>query len=130
MRAGVLTASLLAVLCLGSACSSSKCESVCEDANACEVNERPADVECTPYCEDVEAFQARAVQAGQEDCNGLFEAHLDCWESNSSQICSKEFTGCTEAATAWRNCMGTYCKTEAGKTDVNCSGGNTRLLPF
>jgi hypothetical protein len=129
VRAGVLTASLLAVLCLAGGCSSSKCESVCEDANECEVSERPADVECTPYCEDVESFQARAVEAGQ-DCNALFEAHLDCWEKNASQICSAEFTGCAEAATAWRTCVGAYCKTDAGKADVNCSSGNSTLRPF
>ncbi|WP_081465918.1 hypothetical protein [Stigmatella aurantiaca] len=94
------------------------------------MSERAADVECTPYCEDVEAFQQRAVAAGQADCNALFEAHLDCWEQNTAQICSKEFTGCSDAAKAWRDCVGVYCKTDAAKTDPNCSGGNTRLLPF
>lgn len=130
MRAGVLTASLLMVLCLAGGCSSGPCESVCAQANACGVSERPADVECTPYCEDVEAFQQRALQAGQADCRPLFQAHLDCWEQNASRICSKDFTGCAEQGQAWSSCVAAYCTTEAAAADPNCAKGQSTLLPF
>jgi hypothetical protein len=130
MRAAVLTASWLAVMCLAGGCSSSKCESVCAEANACALNERPADVECTPYCEDVESFQDRAIEAGQADCHAQFEAHLDCWEQNTQSICDKNFSGCAEQAKAWTSCVTAYCKTEAGASDPNCLRGAPTLQPF
>ena len=130
MRAGVLTASLLTVLCLAGGCSSSSCESVCADANACGIDERPDDVECTPFCADVEAFQVRALQAGQADCRPLFAAHLDCWERNTSQICAKDFTGCAEQAQAWTDCVAAYCASDAAAKDPHCSDGASTLLPF
>jgi len=123
---------LLAVMVLATGCSS-KCEAVCASANTCEVNERAADVECTPYCVDVEAFQQRAVAAGQPDCNAQFQAHLDCWAANSAQVCKvKEFTGCAEASKAWTDCLTPYCAALLAekKTDPNCANGKPTLLPF
>lgn len=136
MRAGVLTASLLAVLCLGSGCSS-KCEAVCDEANACSVKERSVDVECTPFCADVEDFQARAKQAGQE-CTSQWEEHLNCWDAGSSSICqspddSEKSAECAEKAQAWVDCMKPYCEAVAEAEDgydPNCDGGEPLLLPF
>jgi hypothetical protein len=123
---------LLAVMGLTTGCSS-KCEAVCATANTCEVNERPADVECTPYCADVEALQQRAVAANQPDCDSQFQAHLDCWAgATNDQVCSKEFTGCAEASKAWTDCLTPYCAAILAekKTDPNCASGKPTLRPF
>jgi hypothetical protein len=131
VRAGVLAAMLLAVMGLTTGCSS-KCEAVCASANVCDVSERPADVECTPYCADVDSLQQRAVAAGQPNCDTQFQAHLDCWANNSAQVCSKEFTGCAEAAKAWTDCLTPYCAAILAekKTDPSCTSGRPTLRPF
>jgi hypothetical protein len=131
VRAVLLTAGLLAVMGLVTGCSS-KCESVCSNANACDLGERPVDIDCPEYCNDVDAFNERAKAAGQESCDAQFQAHLDCWETNSKQICSKEFEGCKESAQAWTACMTTYCAAaaEAKQSDPNCSSGKPTLRSF
>ncbi|WP_224247806.1 hypothetical protein [Hyalangium gracile] len=131
MRAVVLTAGLLAVMGLITGCSS-KCDSVCGNANSCEVDERSVDVDCPEFCADVEDFNARAQAAEFESCDAQFQAHLDCWENNSSKICDAEFAGCAESAQAWVDCMTPYCEAVAAetKTDPNCSDGAPTLAPF
>ena len=126
MRAVVLTAGLLSVMGLLTGCSS-KCESVCSEANTCNVSERPVDVDCPEFCADVDDFNARAKAAGLDSCDAQFQAHLDCWEKNTAKICDVEFAGCAEAAQAWTDCMTPYCEavaaekaTDPTKTDPNC----------
>lgn len=131
MRVAVLTVGLLAVMGLLTGCSS-QCESICAEANACTVAERPTDVDCPEYCADIDEFHARASKAGQENCDKQFQAHLSCWEKNSAKICDKAFEGCEEAAAAWTACMMPYCEAilaEEG-TDPNCAGGEPTLQPF
>ncbi len=131
MRVVVLTAGLAAVF-LMTGCSS-KCESVCSEANACELTERSVDVDCPEFCQDVDEFNARAVAAGQQSCDTQFQAHLDCWESNTAQICSTEFDGCVESADAWYECMAAYCASVAEdetKFDPNCFGDEPTLAAF
>jgi protein gp37 len=127
----VLAASLLAALSLASGCAS-RCEAVCERANACTVAQRSTDVDCVHYCGDVEAVNKRAVAAGQQSCDALFQEHLRCWERNPRQICSAEFTDCAESGQAWVDCMTPYCAAVAAAktTDPNCAGGEPTLLPF
>ena len=123
MRVVVLTVGLVAMMSLITGCSGSKCESVCSDANACEITERSTDVDCPEFCKAVEDFNARAVSAGQKSCDTEFQAHLQCWEQNSAQICSKEFEGCEESGEAWTACMSLYCNAigeDPKGTDPNC----------
>jgi len=131
VRVVAWTAGLLAVMGLVTGCSS-KCEAVCGEANACTVSQRAADVDCPEYCADVEKFNERAVEAGQESCDAAFQKHLACWESNSKSICDKEFSGCAEARTEFADCMTAYCAavSAAKKTDPNCNGGVPLLAPF
>jgi hypothetical protein len=138
VRAVILTAGLLSVMGLITGCSS-KCEAVCSEANTCEVKDRPTDVDCPEYCADVDNFNARAKDAGQESCDAQFQKHLDCWETNSKQICNTEFEGCVEAAQAFVDCMTTYCNAMKAEkqSDPNCDPGDpddpeepaTPLLP-
>jgi hypothetical protein len=125
---------LAAVMSLMTGCSSSKCESVCEEANACELTERPTNVDCVHYCEDVEAFNERAVKAGGESCQAQFDAHIECWETNSAQMCNTEFDGCAESGEAWTECMAAHCaavaESEEGATDPNCFDTDPALYPF
>jgi hypothetical protein len=127
----VLTAGVLAVLGFASGCSS-QCESVCGSANACEVNERGVDVDCPEFCSDVESFDSRVRAAGQESCDALFQAHLDCWDQNTAKICDAEFAGCAESGQAWVACMAPYCEAVAAelRTDPNCIEGAPTLVPF
>jgi hypothetical protein len=131
VRAVVLTAGLLAVMGLAAGCSS-HCESVCGNANACEVSERSVDVDCPEFCSDVESFDSRARAAGQESCDASFQAHLDCWETHTSRICDAEFDGCAESGQAWVDCMTPYCEAVAAelRTDPNCIEGAPTLVPF
>jgi hypothetical protein len=131
VRVVVLTVGVLAVMGLVTGCSS-QCESICAEANACTVAERPADVDCPHFCADAEDFNGRATAAGQQSCAAQFEAHLSCWEKNTAQICSKEFDGCAEQAEAWVECMTPYCEAVATdkKTDPNCFEGEPTLTPF
>ena len=131
MRAVLLTAGLLAVMGLITGCSS-KCESVCSNYNSCDISQRPTDVDCPSFCSDVDAFNSRAKAAGQESCDAQFQAHLDCWDKNSKQICSADFEGCNDANQAWVDCMTTYCAAVASakQTDPNCSKGKPTLKPF
>jgi hypothetical protein len=127
----VLTAGLLAVVGFGTGCSS-KCESICGEANSCTVAQRAADVDCPEFCADVDDFNARAKAAGSESCDAQFQAHLDCWDKNSSKICDKEYEGCVESGEAWVTCMTPYCEAVAAeeKTDPNCIDGEPALAPF
>jgi hypothetical protein len=131
VRVVVLTMGLLSVLGFATGCSS-QCESVCSEANTCTVAERPTDVDCPHYCEDAENFDSRLTAAGHESCSAQFQAHLDCWEQNSSQTCNKDFEGCDEAAQAWVTCMTPYCAAlnAEKKTDPNCASGRPSLVPF
>ncbi len=141
MRAVFLTAGLVAVVSLATGCSS-KCESVCSDANACQVDERPVDVDCPEFCADVDNFNARAKAAGKDSCDAQFQAHLDCWEQNSAAICTKDpednnpnkaaYETCKEAGQAWTDCMTPYCEFVADEdtTDPNCVDGEPTLAPF
>ncbi|WP_224369727.1 hypothetical protein [Hyalangium versicolor] len=131
MRAVVLTAGLLAVMGLVTGCSS-KCEAVCGNANACDISERAVDVDCPEFCADVEDFNVRAKAADHESCDAQFQAHLDCWDKNSSNICNAEYEGCVESGQAWVDCMKPYCEAVAADkaTDPNCSKGVPTLSPF
>jgi hypothetical protein len=131
VRAVFLTAGLVAVVSLATGCSS-KCESVCSDANACKVDERPVDVDCPEFCADVDSFNERAKAAGKDSCDAQFQAHLACWEQNSAKICDAKFEGCMEAAQAWTDCMTPYCEFVADEntTDPNCADGEPTLAPF
>ncbi len=131
MRAVLLTAGLVAVMGLITGCSS-KCESVCSNANSCDLSQRAVDVDCPSFCSDVDAFDARVKAAGQDSCDSQFQAHLDCWEKNSGQICSTDFDGCKDSGQAWTDCMKTYCAAVAAakQTDPNCSKGKPTLAPF
>ncbi len=136
MRVVFLSMGLAAVMSLMTGCSSSKCETVCEEANACGLKERSTNVDCPRYCEDAEAFNQRAVKAGGESCNAQFQAHLDCWEKNNAQICKPvdEFDGCVESGEAWTECMAAHClavsESEDGATDPNCFDDTPALYPF
>jgi hypothetical protein len=136
VRVVVLTVGLLAVMGLVTGCSS-KCESICAEANACSVKERATDVDCTHFCADAEDINERAKKAGSESCATQFEAHLSCWEKNTKQICSTDFTGCAESGEAWIACMTPYCEANAEaakddpkKADPNCDGGEPTLVYF
>ena len=135
MRVVFLSMGLAAVMSLMTGCSSSKCESVCAEANACELSERPTNVDCPEYCEDVEDFNARAVaRQGGASCQTQFDAHIACWETNSAQMCNKEFEGCEESGTAWTECMAAHCaavdEDADADPDPNCFGADPALPPF
>ena len=125
----------------------SRCHTVCEGANACDLTERPADVECTEYCPDVEDMQGRMEAAGFGNCQAEYEAHLDCWMSQLGEICTTvngAGTACAQSGTAWTTCMKPYCqdnickvasKVEGAFADPNCTGstctnGAPALRPF
>jgi hypothetical protein len=131
VRVAVLTVGLLAVMGLVTGCSS-QCEAVCGEANACTVAERATDVDCPEFCADAEEFDGRAKEAGFESCAAQFQAHLDCWEQNSAQICSTEFEGCDTASQEWVACMTPYCAQMSAdkKSDPNCLSGKPTLVPF
>lgn len=118
---------LTAVLAVGcNAELDSRCMNVCEQANACDVSQRAIDVDCAEYCQDVKSFNERA---GAGSCDAQFQAHLECWQQNTAQICSKDFTGCQSSADAWTACMDAYCAS-APESDPNCYEGGYALLPF
>jgi hypothetical protein len=126
---------LAAVMSLMTGCSSSKCETVCAEANACGLKERPTDVDCPEYCKDVDAFNERAAKReGGKSCDTEFQAHLDCWQQNTAQICSTEFDGCSALGEAWTDCMAAHCQavseSEDGATDPNCFDADPALYPF
>jgi hypothetical protein len=131
VRVAVLTVGLLAVMGLVTGCSS-QCESICAEANTCNVAQRPTDVDCPHFCADTEAFDKRLKDAGHESCSAKFQAHLDCWEKNTAQICNKEFADCKESAQEWVACMTPYCAAlnAEQKTDPNCLRGRPSLVPF
>lgn len=130
MRAVVLTAILMAIP-LATGCAS-RCEAVCEKVNTCSLAERSTDVDCGPFCSDVESFQQRAVTEGQASCDEQWQAHLSCWENNSAQICDQSFADCKAKGQEWSDCMTAYCAAVASqsKTDPSCSKGKPTLLPF
>ncbi len=130
MRAVVLTAVLMAIP-LATGCAS-RCEAVCEKVNACSLSERATDVDCGPFCGDVESFQQRAADEGLTNCDELWQAHLSCWESNSAQICDQGFADCKTRGQEWSACMTEYCSalSSQSRTDPNCSKGLPTLLPF
>jgi hypothetical protein len=134
VRVVFLSMGLAAVMSLMTGCSSSDCESVCEEANACDLTERPTNVDCISYCEDVEAFNERAVAAGGQSCQAQFDAHIACWQTNEAQMCNTEFDGCAESGEAWTDCMAEHCVavSEAGDgaTDPNCFDTDPALYPF
>jgi hypothetical protein len=134
VRVVFLSMGLAAVMSLMTGCSSSKCESVCADHNACDLTERPTNVDCPEFCADAEAFNERAVAAGSESCDAQFQAHMECWESNSAQMCSTEFDGCVESGEAWTECMAAHCaanaESEDADADPNCFGDTPALYPF
>jgi hypothetical protein len=111
---------------------SSKCESVCSEANACGLKARPTDVDCPAFCSDVDAFNERAKKAGRESCEAQFQAHLSCWETSTAQLCAEGFTGCEESGAAWTGCMAAHCEAvaEEGGTDPNCFDEDPALYPF
>lgn len=132
MRVAVLTVGVLAVMGLVTGCSS-QCEAICAEANTCTVAQRANDVDCPHYCEDASTlFNKRAQEAGFESCASQFQAHLDCWEKNTKQLCTKEFEGCKEVGQAWVDCMTPYCAAlnAEKKTDPNCFRGKPSLVPF
>ncbi|HEX8701718.1 MAG TPA: hypothetical protein VF815_23015 [Myxococcaceae bacterium] len=133
MRVVFLSMGLAAVMSLMTGCSS-KCESVCADHNACDLKERPTNVDCPEFCADAEAFNERAVDAGGDSCQAQFDAHLECWENNSGQMCSTEFDGCAESGAAWTECMAAHCEAnsedEEANPDPNCFGADPALYPF
>ncbi len=105
---------------LTSGCSAgSKCESVCEQANACEVTERPLETDCNAFCEDVPATHERMVGLGATSCDTEYQAHLSCWENSSAEMCNAEFEGCVDSADAWTACMATFCN--AHSDDARCT---------
>lgn len=127
IRIGVLVLAALAAL----ACSGggTKCERICELANACSIDQRTADRECSMYCSDVTAQQDRIEAASGAACKEEFAAHLACWESNSGSICDQTFTGCVDSGKAWTTCLGAFCA--ANKSDLNCTAtGAPALRPF
>ena len=135
MRVVFLSMGLAAVMSLMTGCSSTKCESVCAEANACELSERPTNVDCPEYCQDVEDFNARAAaRQGGQSCQAQFDAHIQCWETNTAQICNTEFTGCADSGAAWTECMAAHCaavsESEDGATDPNCFDADPALYPF
>ena len=148
---------LFAVLCVSlllGACRRSgnaKCFDVCEKANQCDLTERPVDIECDLFCPEVEEMQARMRTAAEEGkwtplpgfsstCEEPFNAHLDCWQSNSGQICNVKgtnaFTDCDESGAQWLDCMAEYCKyaksigTAGSADEPNCAGDAPGFLPF
>ena len=133
MKTVILSAVSLAVLVIAG-CGSNKCERVCLSANACTPAQRPVDYECVPFCADVQAVQGRAVAAGFESCDSLWQEHLTCWETNRAQICASDraSSDCAAKGTAWVNCMKPYCAAIASqmKTDPNCTGSTIALVPF
>jgi hypothetical protein len=74
------------LLVVASGCSGSRCESVCESANACDLTKRPADVDCPEYCADVTLMQDRMKKGSMSPCSAEFDAHLKCWEQTESSI--------------------------------------------
>lgn len=134
MRVVFLSMGLAAVMSLMTGCSSSKCESVCAEANTCDLKVRPLKTDCPEYCADVEAFNDRAVKAGGQSCQAQFDAHMQCWETNSAQMCTKDFAGCEDSGAAWTECMAAHCAAVVASgedaTDPNCSDADPSLSPF
>jgi hypothetical protein len=125
-----LLSSLLLALVIGcTGGGSSECHQICEQANVCDVSERPADVDCPEYCADIVAMQDRAAAVGAQTCAAEYNTHLSCWGSNTANICDKNFKGCESAATAWTTCMAGLCAKNA--KDRNCGAdGKPTLKPF
>lgn len=133
MRVVLLSAGLAAMMTFITGCSS-ECESICSEANACELTSRSTDVDCPEFCADVDKFNERAVAAGYESCDAQFQAHMDCWSQNTAQICNTEtFEGCVETGDAWTECMAEYCAAvleETGTPAPNCYDDAPALYPF
>jgi len=147
VRVVFLSMGLAAVMSFMTGCSSSKCESVCAEANACGLTERRTNVDCPEFCQDVEDFNARAAaREGGQSCQAQFDAHLECWETNSAQICKPvivkdaqnrdvpTYPICEESGAAWTECMAAHCaavsESEDGATDPNCFDTDPALYPF
>ena len=101
-------------------CSSGKCDDVCHKFNQCQVKERNHQVDCVNFCPNVEDFQTRA---GAQGCAAKFEAHLDCWERASAQICDAKSEVCLASGAEWLDCLSAYCAQPANAKDVACIEG-------
>lgn len=128
MKASLLLG--LALLALTSGCAVTPCEQVCSAANTCTVTQRPTDVDCPEFCNDVDLQAKRAEAAGVSACRDEWNAHLKCWSSNLKQVCSTEFSDCAESGAAWTTCMNDYCALDSSAQDPSCLEGETTLAPF
>ena len=119
MKASHLILSLCAALFALSGCSS-PCEGVCSSFNDCTVAERDHKVDCATFCDREQQFEESAAAAGADTCKTQFDAHIACWETNEGDICNAESTACEASATAWTDCMATFCAVEANAEDQGC----------
>lgn len=115
----VLTSALLGALFLVSGCAT-QCESVSNAYNQCKLDQRVVQVDAANFCGMVDALNQRAGG----NCGQLWTAHLQCWQQHISSICDRSFTDCDASATAWDDCVTTYCDNlPADKYDPECQGG-------
>lgn len=123
MKLGICTAVLFAAL-AGCAPTSgyTKCEQVCEAANACKLDQRPVDIDCPEFCGGARRINAAA------NCGAELEAHLNCWQGARANICDPMFTGCKESGDAWVACLTPFCR--GNMTEPACSSGRPALRPF
>ena len=69
MRVVFLSMGLAAVMSLMTGCSSTKCESVCEEANSCDLTERPIEERRHPVERDDDAQRRAGVAAEAAQTN-------------------------------------------------------------
>jgi hypothetical protein len=125
VKASPLLLSLCAALSALCGCST-PCERVCSEYNACTVDQRAGDVDCTTFCDREQQFEESAAKAGADTCKTQFDAHISCWETNIENICKAEDTKCEPSATAWTDCMAKFCSqshTEASDAGAPMDAG-------
>jgi len=115
-----LILSLCAALLAIAGCST-PCEDACEEFNACPIDKRSYEIDCSTFCyRATEQFEASASAAGASTCQAEFDKYISCWETNISDICNAENTKCDADGKAWTDCMAKFCAVEANAKDSAC----------
>ncbi len=125
MRLMVCASALLAMTCVSLGCTTSKCEQICEAANECAPSERAVDVECIPFCQDVEQFNK------DTGCAKEWDDHLTCWTQYEASICEVGFMDCADTGEYWLACVDPYCFPNGHDEGVETNPDpNCFLAPF
>jgi hypothetical protein len=92
---------------------SGDCTSICEESKQCPGSPQPPEFDCAKACADSEA------QAAKMGCSAEWDVFVDC--AGQQDVCVMNNTACQSQASAFLQCVTTYCKNQPN--DPSCGGG-------